>query len=105
MTTQTPSLLALETAFRRLVTEWREATQFDAAPSAAAIHPAYRAMVALGPDILPLLFAALRSEPCPAWFAALRELTGADPVPEPERGRTAAMTGRWMAWGHAHGMA
>ena len=54
---------ALELPFGRLVAEWREATQFAADPSAAAAHPAYRDMVALGPATVPLILAALRAEP------------------------------------------
>ena len=80
---------ALDAAFRALAAEWQAATRFAAAPSAAAEHPAYRAVVGLGPGAVPLILAALENAPGP-WFAALRELTGADPVPPADRGRPEA---------------
>jgi hypothetical protein len=105
MSTQTVTPPALVRAFRTLAAEWREATRFTSAPSAAADHPAYRAMVDLGDAIVPLALAALAADPDPAWFVALRELTGADPVPAADRGRTEAAAGHWLAWGRARGLA
>lgn len=95
---------ALDRAFCTLAAEWQAATRFAAAPSAAAEHPAYRAVVDLGPDVVPLILAALAVSPDP-WFAALRELTGADPVPPADRGRPAAAAGHWLAWGRSRGLA
>ena len=103
MSTQTVTASALDLTFQALAAEWRAATRFAAAPSATAEHPAYRAIIDLGPDTVPLILAALADAPDP-WFAALRELTGADPVPPADRGRPAAATGHWIAWGRARGM-
>lgn len=104
MTPQTAAPPSLVQPFHALVTEWRAATRFAAAPSAAAEHPAYRAMVGLGAGVVPLALAALAAAPDPAWFAALGELTGTDPVPSADRGRTEAAAGHWLAWGRAHGL-
>jgi hypothetical protein len=103
MSTQTITASALDHTFQSLAAEWRVATRFAAAPSVAAEHPAYRAVIDLGPDVVPLILAALMdaSEP---WFAALRELTGVDPVPFEDRGRPAASAGHWLAWGRANGL-
>lgn len=103
MSTQTITASALDRTFQTLSAEWRAATRFAAAPSAAAEHPAYRAVIDLGPDVVPLIFASLTDVPDP-WFAALRELTGADPVPPADRGRPAAAAGHWLAWGRARGL-
>ncbi len=103
MNTQTITAAALEHTFQTLAAEWREATRFAAAPSAAAEHPAYRAVIDLGPDVVPLILAALADTPEP-WFAALRELTGADPVPLADRGRPAVAADHWLAWGRARGL-
>lgn len=105
MGTQTADPPSLDRAFRTLAAEWQAATRFAAAPSAAADHPAYRAMVGLGEAAVPLVFAALAASPDPVWFTALRELTGADPVPPADRGRTAAAASHWLAWGRARGLA
>ena len=104
MGTQTAAPPALDHTFHALAAEWRAATRFAAAPSAAADQPAYRAMVGLGPAAVPLILAALADAPDPAWFAALRELTGADPVPPADRGRPAASAAHWLAWGRASGL-
>jgi hypothetical protein len=101
--TTTPSV-ALTARFHVLADEWRAATKFLSAPSAASEHPAYRAIVALGPDVVPLILTELATAPEP-WFAALRELTGADPVPPTDRGRPQVAAEHWLAWGRARGLA
>jgi hypothetical protein len=95
---------ALAGRFHTLASEWQAATRLLAAPSAASEHPAYRAIVALGPAAVPLILADLAVAPQP-WFAALRELTGADPVPTADRGRPQAAADHWLAWGRARGLA
>lgn len=97
--TTTPTVLSQ--AFRRLAAEWREATRFDSGPSTE--HPAYRAVVALGPDVVPVILDDLARSP-DWWFAALRELTGVDPVPNADRGRLGEMAEHWLAWGRARGL-
>jgi hypothetical protein len=104
MSTTTAPSPALAARFRALAGEWQAATQLLAAPSAAADHPTYRAVVALGPAVVPLILADLAVAPDP-WFAALRELTGADPVPAADRGRPRAAAEHWLAWGRARGLA
>jgi hypothetical protein len=95
---------ALASRFQTLAREWQAATRLLSSPSAAAEHPAYRAVVALGPAAVPLILAELAASPEP-WFAALRELTGADPVPPADRGRPRAAAEHWLAWGRARGLA
>lgn len=104
MATITAPPLAVSSRFRTLADEWRAETRFLASPAAATEHPAYRAVVALGPDVVPLILADLANAPEP-WFAALRELTGADPVPPADRGRPRAAADHWRAWGRARGLA
>lgn len=83
--------------------EWQADTRFLAGPSAVSKHPAYRAIVALGPAVVPLILADLAVAPEP-WFAALRELTGANPVPQSDRGRPHIAAEHWLAWGRACGL-
>ena len=104
MGTTTASSSAIAARFHALADEWRAATRFQAAPSAAAEHPVYRAIIDLGPSVVPLILADLSVSPEP-WFAALRELTGADPVPPSDRGRPRAAAEHWLAWGRARGLA
>jgi hypothetical protein len=101
MSTLTIPPPALVQAFRRLAAEWHEATRFDSGPSTE--HPAYRGIVALGPDVVPVILDALAGSP-DWWFAALRELTGVDPVPHADRGRLRVMAEHWVAWGRSRGL-
>jgi len=94
---------ALAARFHKLVGEWKAATQFLASSSADAEHPAYRTIVALGPDVVPLILADLAESPQP-WFAALRELTGVDPVLPADQGRPRASAEDWLSWGRANGL-
>jgi hypothetical protein len=103
MSTITAPPPSLTVRFRALADEWQAATRFLATPAAATGHPAYRAIVALGPVVVPLILADLAVTPEP-WFAALRELTGADPVPPDDRGHPRAAAGHWLAWGRGRGL-
>ena len=92
----------LERRFHELVSEWRADVAPLSSSAARARHPAYRAIIALGPRVVQLLLRELQQRPN-HWFAALRSLTGADPVPASDRGRIGAMTEAWVAWGKEHG--
>ncbi len=106
MTPQTAAAPSIAETFAALVAEWREAVEvrYSSDPSAPSRHPAYRAMVDLGPAILPLIFAELESSADPGFLSALRELTGVDPVPDEERGYPRKMAIHWLAWGRARGL-
>jgi hypothetical protein len=91
-----------ERRFRELVSEWQAEVAPLSSSTARMQHPAYRAIIALGPAVVPLLLRELEQRPN-HWFAALRSLTGADPVPLADRGRIGAMTEAWVTWGKEHG--
>jgi len=95
---------AIANRFQALANEWQSATRFLSSPSAATEHPAYRAIVVLGPAVVPLILESLAGSPEP-WFAALRELTGVDPVPPSDRGHPRVMAEHWLTWGRANGLA
>jgi hypothetical protein len=92
----------LERAFRQLVAEWRSAVAHLSSTTRRVQHPAYRGIIALGSQVVPLLLRELKARP-DHWFAALRALTGIDPVPPVDRGKMAAMTEAWVHWGEEHG--
>ena len=87
--------------FRALAEEWREGTRFQSSLSQITAHPAYRAIVQLGEEVVPVLLRELQRRPEP-WFAALREIMGADPVRPEQRGDMRAMADAWLRWGRAH---
>ena len=66
--------------FRELSKQWKEGTAHLSSTARMAKHPAYREIIQMGPSAVPLLLANLRRDP-DFWFAALREITGENPVP------------------------
>jgi len=95
--------LASPGKFERLAAEWKDQGKFLPSPSAIAALPAYRAIIAMGWEALPLILGALRREP-DQWFVALRRITGEDPVPEDARGDLHRMAEAWLRWGAEHGI-
>jgi hypothetical protein len=87
----------LEESFRKLADEWLEKIAFEASLSVMTKLPPYRAIIELGEDAVPLLLRELESRPN-FWFAALREITKADPVPEKDKGHLGKMTQAWLRW-------
>lgn len=88
--------------FETLRIEWLAQRGPTSSPSRMASLPAYRQIVALGEPAIPLLLAELEREP-DFWFAALREITGANPVLPEHRGNLAEMSNDWVNWGRQLG--
>ena len=88
--------------FRALVNQWKEDTQFVSSTTGMILHPAYQEIIGMGPEIIPLILKELENKP-DHWFAALRALTGVDPVAPAQRGRVKAMANAWLNWGRDHG--
>ena len=89
--------------FLTLAQEWREATKLDSSMDRITRHPAYRAIMNLGDEVVPLLLEELRKRPEP-WFTALRHITGANPVAREQRGDMKAMASAWVRWGQENGL-
>ena len=90
-------------AFEQLADEWEQVTQFVSNIQPFLEHPAYRQIISMGPAAVPWLLARLDEGRPPHWFAALFELTGANPVPPESRGRIREMTAAWQEWGRQQG--
>jgi hypothetical protein len=92
---------ALEEQFQRLAAEWEKAVAHHSSSRIRYEHPAYQAIIHLGPPVVPLLLRDLESTGR-HWFAALKAITGADPVPAGAAGKIAEMTAAWLRWGAEH---
>jgi hypothetical protein len=88
--------------FYRLAAEWKTETGHLSDLTEKCNHAAYRSIVEMGPDVIPLILAELEHEP-DYWFAALRELTGENPVPPAARGKLKHMANSWLDWAEEHG--
>jgi hypothetical protein len=93
---------SIEQKFQRLAAKWRTETGHLSSTSRMVNHPAYQEIIAMGQDVLPLLLRDLAKEP-DHWFAALRAITGAQPVAPEDRGRIDRMATAWLRWAKEHG--
>jgi hypothetical protein len=92
----------VEEVFSKLVAEWTTAVASLCSMTTRTQHPAYQKIIALGQAAVPLLLRELEERPN-HWFAALRTLTGVNPVPLSERGKIDLMAKAWLRWGEEHG--
>jgi hypothetical protein len=97
-TTHTKETTALAKQFQALAEEWRSAVALLSSSTAMRAHPAYQAIIALGPPVVPLLLQELQRDRT-HWFEALSAITGEDPVPREDWGNIPAMAAAWLAWG------
>jgi hypothetical protein len=88
--------------FRGLVKQWKKETGHMSSAVRMAGHPAYQEIIGMGPPVVPLLLGELRRDP-DFWFAALRAITGENPVPAQSAGRIDEMARAWVAWGRSKG--
>ena len=90
------------TTFRKLTSEWHEATDGLSSPRRIATNRSYLDIISMGKPVVPLILEELRDRGG-YWYPALRTLTGTDPVPESAKGRPRLMTDAWLSWGRDNG--
>jgi hypothetical protein len=95
--------VGLAARFQTLAEQWKAATAFLSSTTAMVSHPAYRAIIELGPAVVPFILRDLEREPA-HWFEALKAITGEDPVPREDWGKIPAMRAAWLAWGRNRGL-
>ena len=88
--------------FQRLAAAWHKAVAYHSSTTVRNNHPAYREIIRLGPEVVPLLLRDLEDKHT-HWFCALREITGADPVPESAAGNIPHMAEAWLRWAKEKG--
>ena len=93
---------AVEVRFHRLAAAWRQAVAHHSSTTLRNSHPAYQEIITLGPAVLPAMLRDLE-ENHTHWFAALRAITGADPVPAEAAGDVPRMAEAWLAWARGRG--
>lgn len=87
----------IEKEFAELTARWKEETRFASKMKTISEHPAYRKIVSMGDKAVPLILADLEKTG-DSWFMALREITGADPVPKENRGKMKETAYAWISW-------
>ncbi len=97
-----PRAESVEERFRRLAATWHKETDYLSSMSEASSHPAYQEIISLGPPVVPLLLHDLEQNHT-HWFAALRGITGANPVPPSAAGNISRMAEAWLRWAKDNG--
>ena len=93
---------SLAQRFQRLAADWHKAVGYHSSTTVRNHHPAYREVISLGPEVIPLLLRDLEDNHT-HWFSALREITGADPIPESAAGNVPKMVDAWLRWAKDNG--
>ena len=89
---------ALTSRFNELADTWERETYFLSNSERAGRHPAHREIISMGQEVVPLILKRMETQGG-HWFTALRELTGAQPIPQEDRGRIRNMQAHWLNWG------
>lgn len=93
---------SVEERFHSLVKLWQANRPPNLRIADKVTHPAYQAIIGLGPAAIPYILHEVEHN-LDHWFWALRAITGADPVPVESRGKLKEMAQAWLAWGRTHG--
>ena len=96
-------LVTLRDRFETLATRWERDTRFTSSVTDIAMHPAYQAIIGMGPDALPLILGALHHRE-DHWFWALKAISQHDPVLPEDRGNMPKMREAWLQWGRQRGL-
>ena len=83
--------------FETLARQWQDETAVLSSTTKRIMHPAYQAIIGLGPDVVPILIEELKERPN-YWFWALKAITGEDPVDPQDRGNLDKMAKAWIDW-------
>ena len=97
-----PSAESVEQRFRRLESIWTAETGYLSDPKEIVNHPAFQEIIRMGVSVVPFMLRDLGERPR-LWVWALPDITGADPVPESDRGNIRKMSDAWLRWGKEHG--
>jgi hypothetical protein len=100
---QKADLAALEKRFRELEAQWTQDTEVLSSYQEIVGHPAFQAIVGLGPAVVPLMLRDLEERPR-LWVWALPRITGENPVPDEAAGNIREMGEAWLNWGRARGL-
>ena len=92
-----------EERFRRLAAAWQKAVAHQSSTTLRNNHPAYREIIGLGEEVVPLLLRDLEENHTHWFLLAPREITGAEPIPESAAGNVPKMVEAWLRWAKDNG--
>ncbi len=83
--------------FQLLSSRWKEESRFLSLAKQMSQLPSYQAIIEMGAEVLPFIFAEMQTQPH-HWFIALRHLTNENPVKPESKGNIQKMTNDWLEW-------
>jgi len=86
----------LEVIFKGLSKVWKDSTSGLSITSRRFSHPIYKAIIRLGPEVVPLILKDMQQKP-DWWFEALEFLTKTNPTTPTDSFEEAAKA--WIEWG------
>jgi len=89
---------ALRERFERLAARWQRETARSSSVEDRVEHPAYREIISMGGEVVPLILQDLAKTPR-MWGPALEAITGADPVLAEHAGKLDKIAEDWLQWG------
>ena len=98
-----PANESIEQRFRQLEAQWKADTGFLSDAGKSVNHAAFKAIVALGREVVPIMLRDLESRPA-LWVWALPEITGENSVSASEGGNIRKMSDAWLKWGREKGL-
>src|SRR5437879_11564522 len=104
----TPPSERMDQDFRRLEAQWKADTAVHSNPEKIMGHPAMRAIIAMGAEVVPLILRDLQENPSLLVWA-LPEITGEDLAPPRKEGsflkwNVDAQIEAWLRWGREKGL-
>lgn len=89
--------------FEEMKSRWLTETALSSSGTEMVSNANYRAIIALGWDVIPIILDDLQKSP-EWWFVALSEITGEQATNGDHRGDLEAMSRDWIKWGRIKGM-
>lgn len=85
--------------FREELYAWQKETGFHSSTTAIKDNDHYRAIVAMGKDVMPYIIAEMRTRPCIGMLGMVREIMGDFPkIEESDRGRVKRIADIVVRW-------
>jgi len=96
----------MQAAFDSLSAKIKSEMMFSSTLGTLESSASNRALIQLGPGVVPLLLKELKESPLDPfpWFDTLTKITGQDPTIDEPRGNWRAMAEAWIAWGQSNGV-
>ena len=94
----------VEERFHALLTDWRNRTRLESNYAKIMTHPSFRRILALGPQAVPYILQDMKTGHGGAWFQALEDITGENPIAPEHEVDSSLMIEDWLEWGRRNGI-